>query len=79
MTADLAARCLAQAAILAAWSFAARGREMSESVCARAPVMLRSMILAADRGLSICGRGGRTVMIDWSGDGQPDLCADRVA
>jgi hypothetical protein len=26
--------------------------------------------LAADRGLSICGRGGCTVTTDWSGDGQ---------
>jgi hypothetical protein len=28
------------------------------------------MVLAADRGLSICGRGGCTVTTDWSGDGQ---------
>jgi hypothetical protein len=28
------------------------------------------MVLAADRGLSICGRGGCTVTTDWSGYGQ---------
>ena len=35
-------------------------------------------ILAADRGLSMCGRGC-TVTTDWSGDGQADLCGDRLA
>jgi hypothetical protein len=35
-------------------------------------------IFAADRGLSMCGRGC-AVTTDWSGDGQADLCGDRLA
>jgi hypothetical protein len=34
--------------------------------------------LAADRSLSMCGRGC-TVTTDWSRDGQADLCGDRLA
>jgi hypothetical protein len=55
-----------------------RGAGMSESVCTRAPAMPCSMILAADRGLCMCGRSW-TETSDRSGDDQADLCGDRLA
>jgi hypothetical protein len=55
-----------------------RADQVCASVCTRAPAMPCSMILAADRGLCMCGRGW-TVTSDRSGDGQADLCGDRLA